>query len=211
MPRRKRQAGKAPTTMMKVDGDMRVITPQSGVPQAMEPLQLSNWVATGEGSSCMQQETTMPVMLQKEESTNSAVRRLNFPKEQAVPSPIKVNSKAEGPTMADVVKNNRAQHLVEEDHSAPTKVQVQRSGKQVVVFQGQTQGNQHEVQSHQEEDLDSDSEETLGINQYSALRCYEEAVEKRVSQRLAKKQPPGSFVPGILEGLIKPTFCLEKS
>ncbi|XP_070008264.1 uncharacterized protein [Nicotiana sylvestris] len=111
MPRRKRQAGKAPTAMMKVDGDMRVITPQSGVPQAMEPLQLSNWVTTGEGSSCMQQETTMPVMLQKEESTNATVRRLNFPEEQAVPSPIKGNSEAKGPTMADVVKNNRAQHL----------------------------------------------------------------------------------------------------
>ncbi|XP_019225713.1 PREDICTED: uncharacterized protein LOC109207281 [Nicotiana attenuata] len=69
---------------------------------------------------------------------------------------------------------------VEEDHSAHTKVQVQRSGKQVVVFQGQRQGNQHEVQSHQEEDLDSDLEETLGINQYSSLRCYEEAVEKRI-------------------------------
>ncbi|XP_019260707.1 PREDICTED: uncharacterized protein LOC109238677 [Nicotiana attenuata] len=77
----------------------------------MEPLQLSNWVAIGEGSSCMLQETTMPVMLQKEEPTNSAIQRLNFPKEQVVPSPIKVKSEAEGPTMADVVKNNRAQHL----------------------------------------------------------------------------------------------------
>ncbi|XP_070019439.1 uncharacterized protein [Nicotiana sylvestris] len=400
MLRWKRRAGKIPTTRMKVDGDMRVITPQSGVPQAIEPLQLSNWVTTGEGSSCMQQKTTMPEMLQKEESSNATARRLNFPEKQAVPSPIKGNSEAdgsikgnseaegpikgnsevEGPTMADVVKNNRAQHLgmklkffppvikngvkvvqlneiemekqsrqwrntligyvlggmpsfkemqqfvygvwhfvstprvflhddgyfifkfesednknllfhngpytfnsrpmilkewipdfkmnkeplrlvplwvsfpklplqcwteenlgrlasylgrpictdkltatgdtisyarvliemditqqlpekpahekkewkvkqtkpkpqepiaVEEDHSVPTKVQVQRIGKQVVVFQEQRQGNQHEDQCHQEEDLDSDSEESLGINQYSALRWLNKAHKQK--------------------------------
>lgn len=38
----------------------------------------------------------------------------------------------------------------EEEHNAPTKVQLQRSDKHVVVFQWNGQSNQHEAQNHQE-------------------------------------------------------------
>lgn len=108
MSRRKWQATQAPILATKIEGDAGVTTPQSGVPQALVPLQLINWVPRKEGPSRVQQEIQSPVPIHKDETTNTAARRLNFPMAKPVPSPIKVNSGSEIPTMAYVVKNNRA-------------------------------------------------------------------------------------------------------
>lgn len=79
----------------------RMVTPDSGIPQNLAPLQLVNWIPRAE-------RTAVPIQIEVSESTESKgeeeatviARKLTFSNE----------ARETKPTMAEVLKDNRLKH-----------------------------------------------------------------------------------------------------